>query len=285
MHSENYILGPFQVEDRAHVEETLVVEQFFIDSIDGTMIDVGAHYGGSCEPFLEMGWRVHAFEPDPANRAILQSKLGKYELLNISEKAASDQSGQIVPFYASGESSGVSSLSAFTDTHQKSCDVTTTTLTDYVDASGITTVNFLKIDAEGHDLRVLQGFPWEKYKPSVIECEFEDSKSVPLGYTFFDMADFLVDQGYQVFVSEWYPVERYGIRHNWRGLKKYPCEPDTREAWGNILAFLKPPEEHQFSTLMRVTTGEPNKILQKIVRIVKRILPGSLVARLKRIAR
>jgi hypothetical protein len=45
-------------------------------------------------------------------------------------------------------------------------------------------VDFLKIDTESHDLFVHQGYPWECGKPAVIECEFEDAKTVPLGYTF-----------------------------------------------------------------------------------------------------
>jgi hypothetical protein len=37
----------------------------------GLMVDVGAHFGGACEPFLHRGWKVLAFEPDAENRAML----------------------------------------------------------------------------------------------------------------------------------------------------------------------------------------------------------------------
>ena len=40
-------------------------------NVKKVMIDVGAHIGGSCEQFLDMGWKVHAFEPDRENRKAL----------------------------------------------------------------------------------------------------------------------------------------------------------------------------------------------------------------------
>lgn len=84
---------------------------------------------------------------------------------------------------------------------------------------------------------MLQGFPWERGQPAVIECEFEDTKTVPLGYTFHDLARFLVERGYTVYVSEWHPIIRYGIRHDWRALMRYPCELADPKGWGNLLAF------------------------------------------------
>jgi hypothetical protein len=98
-------------------------------------------------------------------------------------------------------------------------------------------VDFLKIDTEGHDLFVLQGFPWERNRPQVIECEFEDLKSKPLGYTTKDMADFLVGKGYTVYVSEWHPILKYGQRHDWHRLQKYPCDLACYEAWATCWRF------------------------------------------------
>src|SRR3546814_14949014 len=74
-------------------------------------------------------------------------------------------------------------------------------------------------------------------------CEFEDVKTVPLGYTYHDMAGFPLEQGYRVYVSEWHPIVRYGIRHDWRRLVPYPCELSDPSAWGNLLAFRDPIDE------------------------------------------
>ena len=50
-------------------------------------------------------------------------------------------------------------------------------------------IDFLKIDVEGLDWNVLKGVPWDRVKPEVIECEFEDAKTLALGHTYRDIAD------------------------------------------------------------------------------------------------
>ena len=92
------------------------------------------------------------------------------------------------------------------------------------------------MDTEGHDLFVLRTFPWETHRPDVVVCEFEDSKTVPLGYTYQDLGSFLVDRGYQVLMSEWYPVVRYGIAHRWRRVVRFPATLEDPAGWGNFIA-------------------------------------------------
>jgi hypothetical protein len=70
----------------------------------------------------------------------------------------------------------------------------------------------------------------------MILCEFDDSKTVPLGYTFHDLANYLIKQGYKLLVSEWYPIKKYGGPHDWRCFSPYPCELEDPKAWGNIMA-------------------------------------------------
>src|SRR3546814_10690268 len=100
--------------------------------------------------------------------------------------------GQV--FYRSDQSTGISGLAAFHPSHVSRQVVDTTTLSDVLADADIDGVDFLKVDTEGHDLFVLKGFPWERFRPAVIECEFEDAKTVPLGYTFHDMARFLLER-------------------------------------------------------------------------------------------
>jgi len=118
--------------------------------------------------------------------------------------------------------------------------VETVTLKEVLKPHDLPAVDFLKIDTEGHDLFVLQGFPWERFKPAVIECEFEDAKTLPLGYSWQDLAEFLYQRGYSVYISEWHPIIVYGIKHDWRQLLRYPCVLDSQKAWGNLLAFRDP---------------------------------------------
>lgn len=235
------LLGPFSRDVNAHVDETHAVfalcERI---GLRGIMFDVGAHHGTSLLPFAHSGWRIFAFEPDRSNRPKLMEviqKEGLSDLVCVDERAVSDRSGMSIPFYSSNVSSGISGLSRFHSSHRSEYLVETTTLSDFVDQHSIDDVAFLKIDVEGFDLHVLRGFPWHNLRPKIVECEFEDRKTLPLGYSFHDIAGKLLDLGYRVYVSEWHPIQRYGIRHDWARLKEYPCELASDDAWGNLVAI------------------------------------------------
>ncbi|MCB0069545.1 MAG: DUF115 domain-containing protein, partial [Caldilineaceae bacterium] len=45
------------------------------------------------------------------------------------------------------------------------------------------------------------------------------------------------------FVSEWWPIIRYGISHDWRRLFRFPGKLAEDDAWGNFIAFKNPPDE------------------------------------------
>lgn len=217
-------------------EAELIFKIFGARKQKGIMIDVGAHFGESFEPYSNLGWKIFAFEPDIENRARLKQSV-KLNNVTLFDCALSDHEEGSVPFFASQESSGISGLSAFRESHKEINRVRLTTLTKILSEESISRVDFLKIDTEGHDLFVLKGFPWERFKPDVILCEFEDSKTTPLGYDYRTMGDFLVKQGYSVFLSEWAPIVRYGGNHEWRTWQAYPCNLSNPKAWGNFVAL------------------------------------------------
>lgn len=227
----------------AHLMETKIVSKLLEQrrGPDRVMLDVGAHHGNTASYFHELGWSVHCFEPDVNNRAKLLEKYAGVPTVRIDPRAVSDKPARGVAFFTSAESTGISGLLAFHETHRQSALVDITTLRDVVAERGITRVDFLKIDVEGYDLNVLKGVPWDVLKPDVIECEFEDAKTLKLGHTSHDVAKFLQSHGYTVYVSEWHPIVRYGIRHDWRRLWRYPAYDLPATAWGNFLAFREDP--------------------------------------------
>ena len=244
------LIGDFSRADRAHIDETKVVNELLWELPTGSiMVDVGAHRGSSFLPFLKKGWRVLAFEPDPHNRDRLREEFGGRAMLTIDPRAVSDKPVEGGSFYSSEESTGISSLSAFTGGHEQTATVSVTTLGHVVKEFDLPRIDFLKIDAEGYDLMVLKGVPWSDVKPQLIVCEFEDRKTTPLGYTFHDQAKFLTERGYAVFVSEWHPVIRYGIKHDWRRLASYPCQLESPDAWGNLIAFRDTPDPDTLRTV------------------------------------
>jgi len=249
--TENCLLGPFARCEHANINETQILFHLLKHTETGVMVDVGAHRGSSLLSFAENGWRVYAFEPDSENRSILDKKVSAFHNVSVDKRAVSDTTECSVPFYSSAESSGISSLKPFSKSHFHSGTVDTVTLTDFCGEQQISRIDFLKIDVEGYDLLVLKGVPWDTIKPNVIICEFEDSKTRSLGYTMHDMARYLVERGYKVLVSEWHPVIRYGIKHDWHRLVPYPCELSDSNAWGNLIAFRDQPNLQEIATIAR----------------------------------
>jgi FkbM family methyltransferase len=227
----------------AEVDETGVVAFMLKErrGLSHVMIDVGAHIGTSAQYFDKLGWTIHCFEPDPVNRKNLIDRFGKSSNIIIDTRAISDAPATGVSFFKSEESTGISGLHAFRDSHAESGLVDVTTIAEVVGTRNIARVDFLKIDVEGFDFSVLKGVPWAKLRPDVIECEYEDAKTRGLGHTWEDIAKYLQALGYAVYISEWHPIVRYGISHDWRRVVRYPGTDIPTESWGNIVAFREDP--------------------------------------------
>jgi len=204
----------------------------------GLMFDIGAHQGHALSAFAEKNWEIYAFEPESNNRKILESRFGSYPNVNIDPRAISDKPQEKMILYKSKESSGISGLSAFHQSHTPSEEVEVTTLALFLLDQKLSghQIDLLKIDTEGYDLFVLKGFPWEKNKPRIVICEFEDGKTESLGYNFHDLSKFLISHGYHIIISEWHPIKKYGETHDWYRYAKYPHELKNQKSWGNIIA-------------------------------------------------
>ncbi len=198
------------------------------------MIDVGA-WGSPLVYFLSRGWTVFAMEPSVHGRKGLEKLESKYSALHVDKRAASDVNERGRAFYTSPVSSGISGLHPFHPSHAQTAKVDTVTLSDFCMEKNINRAGILKIDTEGHDMFVLRGFPWDRFMPEVVVCEFEDAKTHMSGYTYMDLTGFLRDKGYEMLISEWEPIQEYGSRHTWRRLAPYPCEIHPK-SWGNIIA-------------------------------------------------
>ncbi len=203
----------------------------------GVMLDVGCHRGESAEPFAELGWSVHCFEPNPSNWPVIQRRvIDRYPKTYLYRHAVGENIEEARTFFTSKESTGISSLHAFHKTHTAAFSVDVSTIAEHCRKQVVEYVDFLKIDTEGFDLFVLKGVDWATCAPDVIVCEFEDRKTTALGYSFYDMANYLRDIGYRVIVSEWKPIVHYGGGHKWERYCDFPCDLKDPNAWGNIIA-------------------------------------------------
>lgn len=223
------VLGPCSY-DEASVVRGLLRKK------SGVMIDVGAHRGTTLIDFANDGWTVYGFEPDPANRAHMDRLVMGMANVTVDPRAVSERDGDRVTLFTSDVSHGISTLTPFHQSHHADVTVSTVSLSTYMTEKDIHQVDFLKTDTEGHDLFVLRSFPWDRVTPQAILCEFEDRKTVPIGYRIGDMARFLEDKGYVVLVSEWYPVVEYGLVHRWRCVRPWPMALADEKGWGNLIA-------------------------------------------------
>ncbi|MGE2689153.1 FkbM family methyltransferase [Mycolicibacterium pulveris] len=243
------VLGPW------NLDEVLMVFRV-IGGKPGTMLDVGAHHGSALSPFLNRGWTVHAFEPDPANREILSSRCPGAV---IDSRAVSEVDGDEVALFTSDVSTGISTLSPFHATHTPTATVQTVRLDTYLRERAVDQVDFLKTDIEGFDLFALRTFPWATHHPKAVVCEFEDHKTLRLGHDVHESAQYLERQGYSVLVSEWEPIARYGTRHRWRRFARYPADV-AADSWGNLIAveppLLEPLERAGQSAVRRLRTRQ-----------------------------
>ena len=200
------------------------------------LFDVGAHYGISMLKFARSGWKVYCFEPDDKNRSILEKTIADNHLNNVEVdcRALSDAEKRS-KYYSSDISSGISSLISFHPSHKEEKEVEVITLSSFCSKNHIEKIDFLKTDTEGNDLPVIKGLDLKNIRPKIILCEYEDAKTTLIGYTKEDMIRYLEEYGYKCFISEWYPVIEYGIRHRWKKITDDISLVDDN-SWGNIIA-------------------------------------------------
>ncbi len=125
------------------------------------MVDVGAHIGlytMSAAKAVGPAGKVISAEPDPQSYALLKDNiaLNHFDNVEVVNAALSDRSGQII-FYACTDPS----LSGFElQPNAKLYEtrmVKTLTLDELLDSLGVDQVNWIKLDVEGAEIRVLRG--------------------------------------------------------------------------------------------------------------------------------
>lgn len=118
----------------------------------GAFLDIGANIGYYSVYMCRRAERVYAFEPDPRALAIVESNAARYQNISVVRKAISDTIGKC-RFVIEG-STELSHLSKGSDA--AGVDVETTTV-DAFAAENQLTIDAIKIDAEGMDVRVIAG--------------------------------------------------------------------------------------------------------------------------------
>jgi FkbM family methyltransferase len=128
-----------------------------LDHMSGeTAIDIGAHIGSYTLRMARGFQHVIAFEPNPFNSHILRLnlQLNKIRNVRVEEVALSDTNG-VSPLYLQRTTGGNGSLNPhhYGFKYDTMVQVKVRRLDDFE----ISELDVLKIDAEGHELRILKG--------------------------------------------------------------------------------------------------------------------------------
>lgn len=285
--TEELLVGPYERNAEVRIDENYVVHQLLKKIKKSNVVfDVGAHHGHTVIPYAKEQWNIHAFEPDPENLKILDSRTKIYKNVKINNCAVSDENKENQCFYSSDESTGISSLLKFRKSHKEKCRINTITLESYLEKNKVDSIDLLKIDTEGNEYKVLKGFPWKKIKPQVIIAEFEDRKTKQIGIDFHELAAYIKDKGYNLYISEWHQIIRYGNKHEWCRLTKYPCELLSENSWGNIIAIDESVDnigiEVQIVKIYKKMVNNKRIVFNKIKNTIKKIFKNKPM-RLKKI--
>ena len=129
-----------------------------------TILDIGAHIGVLAVPLANkvgLKGKVYAFEPTPTTLKVLRKTVSINNAKNISVEpyALADTKGKLV-FYTSDNK--VDNSNSLVNNHridrkETSIEVDVTTVDDFVHSHNISNVDFIKIDVEGAELRLLKG--------------------------------------------------------------------------------------------------------------------------------
>lgn len=125
--------------------------------------DVGANVGKYSQMLLKQfpNAEGHLFEPLPSCAAKLRESFGENKAVYVNELAVSDVHGAQSLWFADKQNA----LASFYRRDPASCgveadsflEVKTITLESYIKSLGIKHIHLLKVDVEGHELKVLEG--------------------------------------------------------------------------------------------------------------------------------
>lgn len=168
---------------------------------DSNCVDIGCHIGSSLSQLLKLAPRGHhtAFEPIPNKAEWLRRRFPEVEVFEV---ALADRAGEAT-FYVNTKLTGFSGLQRHgEDAEHEALTVRTARLDELL---GDRRVDYIKLDVEGGELRVLQGATGvlERWHPRVLfECT--QSSLAAHGITAEDFFGFLESQGYAIWTPSAY---------------------------------------------------------------------------------
>ena len=176
-------------------DEELIIRDFFDDRRGGFFVDVGCYdyQDLSTTFYLEkhLGWSGIGID---ANQALREDYVSHRPHTQFENYVVTDQSGGTHTFYLNVGGEGISSVSRrwivdFIDTffpHAqpkiREVEVPAITLNDLLEQKGVTEIDFLSMDIEGHEPAALAGFDIERFAPELVCIEAPQNPDPILNY-------------------------------------------------------------------------------------------------------
>ncbi|HVX15592.1 MAG TPA: FkbM family methyltransferase [Pirellulales bacterium] len=153
--------------------EDVLLDRALKGRADGFYIDVGANdpvVGSVTKTFYDRGMRGINIEPGRIFDKLVRARPGDTNL----QLALSDREGECT-FYEFPDNDGLSTVSTeVRAVHDCSCverSVPTATLAGVCEKYVPGTIDFLKIDVEGHEHEVIAGADWHRWRPRIVLVE------------------------------------------------------------------------------------------------------------------
>jgi FkbM family methyltransferase len=189
--------------------EDLVLNRLFDNKHDGFYVDVGANHPlrfSNTHFFYKKGWRGVNIEPNPELHEVLQDIRKEDANINLG---VSTEKGEL-DYYMFNEPA----LNTFSKKEAdeylfkqeysliKKCKVKVDTLEailDNIELIKNKSIDFMSIDAEGFDLKVLASNSFEKYAPKVVLIEILGIGKISEVFD-NEVYVFLIEKGYDLYL-------------------------------------------------------------------------------------
>lgn len=179
-----------------------------------TLIDVGANVGQTTLAFAAAfpEARIFAFEPAEASFAALREATAALPHVSIAQCAFSAAPGTLrMIMHGTTTRNRITELPLSKNVRE----IEVQRLDAWCERRGIDHVDLLKVDTEGHDLDVLKGATGLLPRVDFVQTEVSMNRYNRFHVSFFDMFDFMTEQGFhlfwlhgQAFEGRGYPVLR-----------------------------------------------------------------------------
>jgi FkbM family methyltransferase len=208
---QHFTTGESMVSYFSQFREDRILEKIFPGKDTGTCVEVSAHDGitGSNTYYFERkGWnafwssrsrmlRAHPAVPHRAGFNCAASSGFGEATFHVAESVESWSALDLTESQKEFIRSGKAAI--------REIRVIKRTLDDMLTEAGISAIDFVSIDVEGHELDVLKGFSLDRFRPKIIIVE--DNSHIAEG----NVRGFLEGKGYKNFfrtgVNDWYARE------------------------------------------------------------------------------